>query len=78
MTAMEIADRLRAEVELAALQHPRSSVAEVVTVSVGVTTIEGGLVARPADLVGQADRALYSAKGSGRNSCRASTDLAGN
>ena len=78
VTAMEIADRLREEVERAALTHPRSSVADVVTVTVGVATMDGGRVAGPTELVGQADRALYAAKRSGRNRCRASTDLVEN
>ncbi len=73
-TAMEIADRLRHEIEEAALANPNSSAADVVTVTVGVATVLGGRAAHPGDLIGQADRALYAAKRSGRNCCQAAPD----
>jgi diguanylate cyclase (GGDEF)-like protein len=69
--ARAVAEQLRSKVEASAIPHPDSSVAPVVTVSVGVASIQP--VARggsAADLVGAADRALYLAKESGRNCVR--------
>lgn len=49
------------------IPHALSSVAEVVTISLGVTMMRQGTETNPADLVGDADRALYEAKAAGRN-----------
>ena len=49
------------------LPHPASSVAEVVTVTVGLTTAIPGQDQQSETLVGVADQALYRAKQSGRN-----------
>jgi diguanylate cyclase (GGDEF)-like protein len=59
--ASELAERLRARIErrFAALTLP-------VTASMGVASTENGAV-RPADLLFEADRALYRAKQEGRN-----------
>jgi len=66
--AMAIAERLRAQVEEAAMAHPTSIVAPWMTVSVGVYVAGPGQAARsPARLLSGADRALYAAKVRGRN-----------
>lgn len=64
--ARKIADSLRAAIEGLGIRHEESPF-RVVTVSVGVSSArprEGGL---PEGLVAAADRALYRAKGAGRN-----------
>jgi diguanylate cyclase (GGDEF)-like protein len=61
------AENLRARILELALSHPGSTVAPVVTVSLGVAgaaLVTGG---SPSDLVAAADRALYLAKQRGRN-----------
>ena len=65
--ALKVAERLRAAVEAAAMPHPASPVASVVTVSVGVAAIHPLLARPPEILVAAADRALYAAKQRGRN-----------
>jgi diguanylate cyclase (GGDEF)-like protein len=72
-TAMLIAERLREQVAELALFHPRSSVDNIVTVSVGVATTVSGQALTASDLIGAADRALYVAKKAGRNRCSAGT-----
>jgi diguanylate cyclase (GGDEF)-like protein len=57
------AERLRADVEALAIPHPAGS---VVTVSAGVAGTHGRACA-PAQLLGEADAALYAAKQAGRN-----------
>lgn len=49
------------------IPHPRSLVADVVTISLGVTTVTSATEFRPGDIVEKADKALYEAKESGRN-----------
>lgn len=66
-SARRAAEALRGGIEALGLPHPASSLAQVVTVSVG------GVVSGPEDtrdsraLLEAADRALYAAKASGRN-----------
>jgi len=64
--AIALADRCRAAIFDARLRHEKSSVAEVVTASIGVATIEREPLEVSAFLE-CADRALYRAKAQGRN-----------
>ena len=65
--AMMLAERMRAGIEALAMAHADSSVAEVVTVSVGVTVQMPGKDMSAAELIKKADEALYRAKKGGRN-----------
>jgi two-component system chemotaxis response regulator CheY len=65
--ATHAAERLRADVETLAIPHPAGG---VVTVSAGVAATVGATCG-PERLLGDADAALYEAKGAGRNGVRA-------
>lgn len=65
--ALQVAERLWREVNMAAIAHPASPIAPHVTVSIGVAVIVPDAT-RPAELlVSTADRAMYGAKLQGRN-----------
>ena len=73
--AAEIAERLRQAVMNLALPHVRSSVSQVVTVSVGVTTtIPDRADTTPATIFESVDTLLYQAKLSGRNRITTTAD----
>ena len=76
--AANIAENVRAAVE--ALQIPHGiEVGGVITVSVGAATAlarDGGTAEMPQTLLSSADRALYLAKGAGKNCCRSTLLLA--
>ncbi|HEU0305875.1 MAG TPA: diguanylate cyclase [Lysobacter sp.] len=65
--ARATAERLRRQVEMAGMVHPSSSVAPVVTVSVGVAAMTPQASQSPEQLIAAADAALYAAKANGRN-----------
>jgi diguanylate cyclase (GGDEF)-like protein/PAS domain S-box-containing protein len=65
--ARSVAEEMRSAVEALNLPHPASLAAEYVTISLGVAGDIATSRGNPHDLVGAADRALYSAKSSGRN-----------
>ena len=73
--AQTVAERIRGAVESNRLSHPESSVAEVVTVSVGVATSPAGCRGMSFhELCQQADAALYAAKNAGRNRVATAAD----
>jgi len=65
--ALIVAERIRAAVEALHLPHSGSTVADHVTVSIGVASVTVSSEGVPAQLIGAADAALYRAKHEGRN-----------
>lgn len=65
--AAQIAEQVRKNVVDLKLEHKSSQVADVVTLSLGVATLIPDLGSQPSVLLEAADRALYQAKGNGRN-----------
>jgi diguanylate cyclase (GGDEF)-like protein len=65
--ALHVGELLRTRVAALEIDHGYSSTARYVTASVGVATRPPGSTADARALIGAADRALYDAKGSGRN-----------
>lgn len=61
------AEGLRDAVAAAAMPHPRSPTAPIVTISAGVASCIPQMGQDPAELLGLADQALYQAKLQGRN-----------
>ncbi len=66
-SAMRTAQRLRTMIEGERIPHDASNVAPYVTISQGVLTVAPRDAIHPAELVRQADQALYRAKDKGRN-----------
>lgn len=65
--ALEIAERVRVEVEQLAIPHHRSRTADYVTVSIGAVTVRPRVGDSVEALVALADGQLYTAKHDGRN-----------
>lgn len=65
--AVEMAEKMRKNVESLKIAHAASSVSDRVTLSLGVATIAPALETAPKTLIDAADRALYLAKAGGRN-----------
>ena len=65
--AVEVASRIKQQIRLQSIIHEGSNVSDWVTLSCGVATVSGMTSLTPADLIEQADRALYKAKETGRN-----------
>lgn len=75
--ALLAAENLRERILELALPHPGSTVAPVVTVSLGVAGADPVTGGSPSDLVAAADRALYLAKQRGRNRAEAAPAVGG-
>lgn len=65
--ALSVAERLRKAVDDLTIEHGFSSCADHVTMSFGVAACEPGPETEPEDVIAAADKALYKAKGAGRN-----------
>jgi diguanylate cyclase (GGDEF)-like protein len=65
--ALRLGERLRARVEARAIEHPASTVLDVITVSIGASVVRPDGRESPEILITKADRALYAAKAAGRN-----------
>ncbi len=66
-SALRTASRLREMIAQERIPHAASTVAEHITISQGVITVRPDGEYLPADLINRADKALYRAKGAGRN-----------
>jgi diguanylate cyclase (GGDEF)-like protein/PAS domain S-box-containing protein len=66
-TALILAERTRLNLVRLALEHNSSLIASVVTLSIGVTTLEPDKSTSISMIIKNADKALYSAKTAGRN-----------
>jgi diguanylate cyclase (GGDEF)-like protein len=66
-SAMRTASRLREMIDQEGIHHASSPVSASVTISQGVITVRPGSEHEPSDLIEMVDRALYSAKGAGRD-----------
>jgi two-component system cell cycle response regulator len=69
--AFALAESIRSHIEALQLPHPRSVTSPWLTVSVGVATIHPHQMENTEALFIAADRAMYTAKESGRNQVRA-------
>jgi len=65
--AAVIAEQLRANVEKRRIPHAFSSVADHVSISLGIATMQPDTSSSPENLLAKADEALYHAKEAGRN-----------
>jgi diguanylate cyclase (GGDEF)-like protein len=65
--ALHIAEMIRANVQNMGIVHERSEPLKIVTLSLGVATIDRGILLLDEDFVHYADKALYKAKEKGRN-----------
>ena len=65
--AEAVGERIRSNVESLAIEHAGSEASAVVTVSVGVTVVAATPESSAKAVIEEADRALYEAKGRGRN-----------
>jgi diguanylate cyclase (GGDEF)-like protein len=65
--ALQVAESLRAGVEMLKLPHPNSPVMPFLTISLGVATATNDILTTPEKLTAAADQALYRAKRGGRN-----------
>lgn len=74
--AMVMGERMRARIEQLGIPHSGSRVNDVVTISVGVASVDP-LTSDAAELIRRADDALYQAKEAGRNRVVYQDDLTG-
>ncbi|SHG46298.1 diguanylate cyclase (GGDEF) domain-containing protein [Massilia sp. CF038] len=72
--SMKMAEAMRLTVAALNIPHEKAGHADRVTISIGLATLSNGSQSTIADLLGAADRALYTAKRAGRNCVVAHTD----
>jgi diguanylate cyclase (GGDEF)-like protein len=65
--AINKAEELRAKIEALNIEHKSSTISDVVTISIGVSTIIPDETNDPKELIKKADNALYLSKERGRN-----------
>jgi len=65
--AVALAEKIRREIMALAIPHKESNVADCVSASLGVVTVQCKADGSAVDIVAQADEQLYLAKASGRN-----------
>lgn len=65
--ALQVAEEIQDQVRMLEIAHPKSSISDYITLSIGVAGIVPSLQSSPAALVAAADRALYEAKAGGRD-----------
>lgn len=65
--ALELAERIRAQVAGLQIPHAQSQVSPYITMSLGVATLIPSSETTPTQLIANADEALYVAKAGGRN-----------
>lgn len=65
--AMIVAEKIRKNIEVLALTHDYSSVANYITLSLGVAILTPSRTSSISELIDEADKAMYKAKSSGRN-----------
>ncbi len=69
--AMQVAEKIRLNIEALNITHEYSDAANVITVSIGVSTLKSDEL-NEVDLLKNADKFLYIAKNTGRNRCKQS------
>ncbi|MCK5837039.1 MAG: diguanylate cyclase, partial [Desulfobacula sp.] len=74
--ALNIAEKIRSNIEKMEISHEKSLPAKVVTLSLGVTTSKKDNFFSQEELVKQADMALYRSKELGRNQAQSFNELA--
>jgi two-component system chemotaxis family response regulator WspR len=72
--ALWMANRVQEAVKIINISHGYSSVADHVTLSIGVATVVPTDSRMPSDLIDMADTFLYEAKQNGRNQIKQRTD----
>ncbi len=72
--AVALAEKFRTKVEAVKIPHAYSDISDVVTLSIGVSTIVPKVSLPPEKLLEAADKALYRAKHEGRNMVKVSED----
>lgn len=65
--ALQLAEKIHAEVKSCGIAHEASSIGPMVTLSIGVATIVPNAQSQPNNLIAIGDQALYEAKQTGRN-----------